>query len=1015
MRYKIISLILIIPLILMVCIFSASKVASQQVDISVSDVTLFHDKQEVINLAEGNNLQINAQVMPINASNKGLIYSYEQVGETSLPNLEIDEFGLITANGYGSAKIVVTTKDGAYKKSFLLEVTSTVATDIEVSLSESENIIVGDSFSVIGKAVPSDALDKNIKYYSSDNSVVSVNQLTGECKAISSGKATLKAVLENGLSGKIEKQIEVIVYPTQSSNPITFNGSKTLEDNVFSENFSVVMEVNFADLYILGERLTEDDIILSYNSNLVENVELVQLENNNGIYKYKLNINGLTGEEFNLTASLNFDNYRGYQSVITLKKIVELSQISLNLTNFKEYIKLNSTNSFQVSILPQDFTGYEVNTYFVENNITLLESGGVYYYKGTAVGENTLNVEISYQGEVIKTFTNKVEVLNPPTSLYFLASTESYGIEDLLTIGSEKIQDGEYCENQTELEFTTSIDRDFIEFKSSDENIAKFIDGKLVIVGEGKVTITATELQSKLLGLDLKATTEIRCVKGVEVGSYNDLVKATEEGKQVVLVNNIMLGEQLIEVSNSGTTKLLKTANECAKILKSEVKQIETTAEWNYYKNNPDYKATTPPKINYIIKFTNNCYGNGYSLNANNITNMVDGTNSLYSFAVFRGPLNLVAIPEVAIKAQDNISFIAGDNVMLNNVELIGANLNGLETADLNSLDYVGTVLEVMGDNVKIVNSRVKNGRNCVRVYGKESGNYDKINVLIESSVISNAREFLVKMGTNAKLYGEFSQTDMNLANGISDTSIWENCAPKIEGYRHLNDGSLSEEEYNALVEEYKNDGNFQDLIKTNLTIKNSVLHTSGLFSIGLESSFAGPCLDGGTYNSWNFADYGWIDIAGTSYPTMLNLEGSVKIYDWKKLSNIDSSILIEGSLFNFDIAEMIENCYNDGQFTDLITIVDGEKYAHGGVVMYGGGKNYCLINSNLEGVEDFNNYSLNLDSLNTSLTTMIKYASGKENFRALMYGKNSEFNYYKQVNDLQSGDAYKDLGKYIF
>lgn len=1015
MRYKIISLILIIPLILMVCIFSASKVASQQVDISVSDVTLFHDKQEVINLAEGNNLQINAQVMPINASNKGLIYSYEQVGETSLPNLEIDEFGLITANGYGSAKIVVTTKDGAYKKSFLLEVTSTVATDIEVSLSESENIIVGDSFSVIGKAVPSDALDKNIKYYSSDNSVVSVNQLTGECKAISSGKATLKAVLENGLNGKIEKQIEVIVYPTQSSNPITFNGSKTLEDNVFSENFSVVMEVNFADLYILGERLTEDDIILSYNSNLVENVELVQLENNNGIYKYKLNINGLTGEEFNLTASLNFDNYRGYQSVITLKKIVELSQISLNLTNFKEYIKLNSTNSFQVSILPQDFTGYEVNTYFVENNITLLESGGVYYYKGTAVGENTLNVEISYQGEVIKTFTNKVEVLNPPTSLYFLASTESYGIEDLLTIGSEKIQDGEYCENQTELEFTTSIDRDFIEFKSSDENIAKFIDGKLVIVGEGKVTITATELQSKLLGLDLKATTEIRCVKGVEVGSYNDLVKATEEGKQVVLVNNIMLGEQLIEVSNSGTTKLLKTANECAKILKSEVKQIETTAEWNYYKNNPDYKATTPPKINYIIKFTNNCYGNGYSLNANNITNMVDGTNSLYSFAVFRGPLNLVAIPEVAIKAQDNISFIAGDNVMLNNVELIGANLNGLETADLNSLDYVGTVLEVMGDNVKIVNSRVKNGRNCVRVYGKESGNYDKINVLIESSVISNAREFLVKMGTNAKLYGEFSQTDMNLANGISDTSIWENCAPKIEGYRHLNDGSLSEEEYNALVEDYKNDGNFQDLIKTNLTIKNSVLHTSGLFSIGIESSFAGPCLDGGTYNSWNFADYGWIDIAGTSYPTMLNLEGSVKIYDWKKLSNIDSSILIEGSLFNFDIAEMIENCYNDGQFTDLITIVDGEKYAHGGVVMYGGGKNYCLINSNLEGVEDFNNYSLNLGSLNTSLTTMIKYASGKENFRALMYGKNSEFNYYKQVNDLQSGDAYKDLGKYIF
>ncbi|MBR4998539.1 MAG: hypothetical protein IKY10_01545, partial [Clostridia bacterium] len=405
-----------------------------------------------------------------------------------------------------------------------------------------------------------------------------------------------------------------------------------------------------------------------------------------------------------------------------------------------------------------------------------------------------------------------------------------------------------------------------------------------------------------------------------------------------------------------------------------------------------------------------------YFLNANNITNMVDATNSLREFAVFRGPLNLVAIPDASVKAQDNICFIASDNVIINNVELIGANLNGIETTDLASLNYVGTVLEVMGDNVKIVNSRIKNGRNCVRVFGKESGKEnEKINVLIESCVISNAREFLIKMGTNRKITGEFKDADkINLADGNLGSTVWEECSPSIENLQHLNDGTLTEQEYNALVEEYKNNTDFQNLIMTNLTLKNSVLHTSGLFSVGVETSFAGPALDGGKFSSWNFAEYGWIDVAGTSYPTQLNLEGDVRIYDWKKLSNIDTSILIDGDMFDLNIAEMIEDVYGKGQFADIITEVGNEKFAHGGIVMYGGGKNYCLLNNNMTSAE-LGNYSISLDSLNSALTSILKYASGKENFRMFMYGKNSDFNYYKQVADLQSGDAYNSLGKYIF
>lgn len=1021
MKYKVLTLILLIPLVLMVCVFSAANFTSLQVPIPVESISIYHDRLEVLNLAENKQFQINAQVKPINASNKGLIYTIEKVSGKELPTISISENGLVTASGYGTAKIVVTTKDGAYKKSFLLEVTSTIASELIAHLSTTEQIFVGDTFSLLTSVLPDAALDKNVKFTSTNANVVRIDSITGECEAISSGKATIKAVLENGLTGKLEKTFDIVVLPNNSSNPITFDGKLNFEDNIFAEDCDIIMEVNFTDLHQIGFNLELEDIDLKYNQEDVEEVNLVLDQNAtaNGIYKYNVQIRGVKVEQFNLSASLKYENYSTYTSRIILNKIVDLNDLQVSLTNFREYIKLDEQRNFKVAVLPNDFVDYSINAYFENARSTLVKNGDIYTYVGKEIGVNNLNVEISYAGEVIKTITKSVEVL--PTKLEFALDSAEYGIEELLTVGNEKIVNGLYETKTTSFNLVTNGDLNNIQFVSLNEGIAKFEDGELVILNEGRVTIKAFDTRSNLFGVDLSSDIEIRCVKGVEVGTYQELVQATEDGKQVVLTNSIMLGEKLVEVGADGKTTLLKSEAECAQILASEVKQIATSGEWNYYKHSPDHKLTNPPTINYIIKFTNNIYGNGYFLNANNISNLVDATNSPRSFAPFKGPLDLVAIPDAAAKAQDNICFIASDNVMINNVELIGATLGGLDSVDLSRLNYVGTVLEVMGDNVKIVNSKIKNGRNCLRVYGKESGNYDKINVLIESCEISYAREFLIKMGTNAKLYGQFDEgASIDLSKGNLDPTIWEKCAPKIENLQHLNDGSLTQEQYSNLVAKYKEDEIFQSLVKTNLTIKNCILHTSGLFSIGLESSFAGPALDGGRYgDNWNFANYGWVDIAGTSYPTMLNLEGDVKIYDWKKLSHVDTSILLDGDMFNLDLAGMIEKLYNDGKFTDIITEVkigsSYEKFTHGGIVMYGGGKNYALVNNNTNDHDDLVNYTINLDSLNSSLASMFKYASGKEEFRVFMYGKNSDLNYYQQTIDLETGDAYNYLGKYYF
>jgi len=1047
MKNKVIILIMLIPIVLMVCVFSAANFTALQVPIAVSSVSLYHENLEVINLVENNTFQINAQVSPINASNKGLIYTYEAVNGKQTPSLNIDNKGLITASGYGTAKVIVTTKDGAYKKSFMLVVTSTKATELVANLSKTDDIVVGDEFSILTAVLPNEALDKLVTFSSSDSNKVRIDALTGEAKALSRGRVTLKATLQNGINGRIEKSFDVVVLPNDSSNPITFDGSQTLFDNIFGTSFSTPMVVDFTDLYSIGFELKTEDIVLDYN-NQEANVDLQLTSNEDGVYVYNLNITNINVKEFNLKTSLNYENYSGEISTIKLNKIVDLNDLTVKVTNFKKHIKQNSPEHFTIDIAPKDFTGYTVNAYFKDSKIALAKTGNTYYYQGTTECVDTLIVEISYDGEVLeeKTINETVEVLNPPIELDFVIDPTDYGIEELPTFGNQILLEGKYKEKYTTFDFddyidpftqkTTQINLDDITFESSDESIAKFNEnGELEILSEGRVTIKAIERKSKLLGSPLTCEMEIRCVIGVEVGTYEDLVKATnvetdqdllkatEIGKQIVLTNDIMLGKELVKVNNDGSKTQLYSDAECANILKNEVKQMSTSWEWNYYKYAKGY--TEPPKINYIIKFTNNVYGNGYELNANNITNLVDGSGALYPFAVYRGPLTLVELPEAKVMAQDNICFVATDNVMLNNVELIGSNLGGASTADLSALDYVGTVLEVMGDNVKIVNSKIKNGRTCVRVYGKESGNFDKINVLIESCEISYGREFLIKMGTNKKLPGNFEdRAKYDLSKDTLPESVWQACSPLIENYRHLNDGTLTQQQYNAMVEEYKNDQNFQNLVNTNLTVKNSVLHTSGLFSIGLESSFAGPALDGAKYSdNYNFYNLGWREIAGTSYPTQLNLEGDVKIYDWKKLSNIDSSKLIEGSLMNFNLAEMLKNMYEDGDFTEIITTDGTNEYAHGGIVMYGGGKNYCLINNNMTDKNDYLNFTINLDTLKVSssnpleaqLMKLLKFASGREDFRFIMCGKNSNLNYYQQDLDLKSGEANKYIGKYVF
>ena len=84
---------------------------------------------------------------------------------------------------------------------------------------------------------------------------------------------------------------------------------------------------------------------------------------------------------------------------------------------------------------------------------------------------------------------------------------------------------------------------------------------------------------------------------------------------------------------------------------------------------------------------------------------------------------------------------------------------------NLGKLNNVGTVLEVVGDNTTISYSRVNNGRTVVRIYGSayESNRTELVNnldkykteTLIKNCILTNGREFILKVGSNQILRNE--------------------------------------------------------------------------------------------------------------------------------------------------------------------------------------------------------------------------------------------------------------------
>lgn len=875
MKKKIIALIMIIPIVFLIALFSVGKAAGVYADIPVTGIQITTQNEDGfidVDVADYDPIAFLAQVQPVNARNQKYSFEISGVGGDEAPDgFEIID-GKLHIDNVGKVKITAISAEKGFKDSVIVSAYSTKVLRIYPKVNGDEitsNVVsIDGGENVFSAELYPENLSGETRIFEEigDNHILKLNAVTGVAQALFSGETQVRITCPEGREG-LEKVLTVKVNVNTDSTGFAVNGkssgakvtvkNKATTAKLFVESKNDSLEIS--DLTLPEgvtasgiERISKNKFVLTLSFDKEFSDE--EISGKVGATDFSLEFT-----EYNLDVRTSY--YDGEGDEIKQKNNTKVTYVAYSESDDDADVKFEIIDGADV--------------------ITLEQHGQFATITATQRGFAKIKITAEHDGKGIKEIEKTIRVVPNVYSMEFADSAKEYGIENILTIGGRKpngipdtrtifvrvvTEAGAETFTDELMNVAFSDDKKFFTCKAQPATNTDAVSAEIRATGTGLTTLNA-ELKNynQYFGTNICAKIRLRAVKeGINVGNYEDLKKVTEAGHIVVLTSNVMLG-----VKNDGTAM---TEDE----LKKDVKKFITTYDKTYLENleKSGENGVVNKYVQYLIEFKKDVYGNGFEINADKFTQCKDATGLPI---IFKGPLNFVAIASASVKGQDNISFLVRtDNVLINNVVLKGCSddsLNEDGQFNLSKLNYVGTTLEI-AKSAKLLNSRVSNGRTVVRIFagGPKMGSpvvedksafnvqEEKINVHIESCVLSNAREFILKIGSNRAL----KQTN--------------------EVQRKLLDANNNP--YSPYSESNKTDKYFNDNYLINdVTLKNSVLETSGLFSVGMETHFSGEFLLGGTITTWK-------DCAATSYASALRIVGDVKMLDWKTFQTLTAARL---------------------------------------------------------------------------------------------------------------------------
>lgn len=1005
---------LFLPLIAVITLFTfvGATVSLYRLPVTAIEITTPSQNGMIaVDLASyAYDLYITAKVYPAEAYNRNYTLTVEGLSGTNADNLVVESDGLVVPEGTGVFKVTAVSSDGGFRDSVTVGVYSSATLSLSVTAiaddgktrvlaSDAATELPAGKTSFFAETYPAEVCPDVVwsvtPVEGQPEDSCRINAVTGEAQFCFPGKYAVGVSVSPAVSDISENVFVVDILPPDG---ISVGG------NVADCSLPVATGATHTDLYVYCDG---EPVVLAKSAG-IDKTETVSF----GDKRYRVSVGaagGLAGE------SVTLSDGNGTVCTSFEEGTADIS------ARYSSDGKLLFKAGVGATLVAEGVFGDGVTPVFeAEGDVSVTDRGdGTCFVYAEQYGTGTVTLYAEEGGERRLLCSRQVVASAGYAALAFEASSDSFGMEDCLVLGGVNYDGNTLREGDVFLGLTAVADGEVT--SASGEEIEVSVTGArgeaqgadggvdLRVMGDGGAKITAVWKYAKAFYCDVYA--ELNAVfvaSAVNVYDEAGFRAAMQSAVPVALHKDIMLGGRLLDESGM---PLAGASEKQDKALGT----LPTSSDWTYYANTSGVR----PDVRFCLEITADVYGNGHEVNADNLTSF---NASVSSSAHFDGPLYFVSLPGVAsVTAQDNIVFLVRtDGVNIRNVSLKGCADDALYTddgtLDLEGLRYRGTVLEIMAD-CTVTASRISGGRTAVRVFGRDGvdplsddidPDSERITVVLNGCIVSCAREFLVKTGTNRKVRGHY---DENAPEAISPllSAGGVTFAPR-------RDDNLDDEIFR------------ENFLLTDLTLKDCVLYGSGLFAVGVECGFAGELLDGAGSLGSLVAGAGWKGLAGTSYAAVLRIAGDTRFYEWKKLSSVDSSTLIEtyggGAMWNYlnlDIKQMLHKVRDFGGegYADIISLYGGEEYVHGGIAFYGGGKNYSVADfSEYTGVA-LTEYFVNLSVLaegekeGSALNlqgTSLPLAAGKEDFRFFIADAGSYFGVGEQEELFASGKAFDFL-----
>ena len=195
------------------------------------------DRQEISFANIGETVQLTANVLPEDASNKNVSWASSDTKVAIVSN------GKVVCTGYGTAVISAVAEDGGYMATCIITANKNVILPSSITLDKSDATInVGESFTLNANVLPDNADNKNIVWNSDDADVASVNN-EGEVTGIKAGTTKIIAMTQaNDLKAEcLITVLQPVTGITLDRNDISFveiGESLQLTANVLPEDAS---------------------------------------------------------------------------------------------------------------------------------------------------------------------------------------------------------------------------------------------------------------------------------------------------------------------------------------------------------------------------------------------------------------------------------------------------------------------------------------------------------------------------------------------------------------------------------------------------------------------------------------------------------------------------------------------------------------------------------------------------------------------------------------------------------